>query len=138
MTLLPVVERELRVAARERGTYRVRFLAAFLTILFSAFSLWFVRVAFNERPIPPRDLFLFLSWICYIFVAIAGFTLTCDTISQEKRDSTLGLLFLTDLRGYDIVLGKLTVAAARGLYALGATFPVLALPLMMGGTNLAE
>ena len=138
MTLLPVVERELRVAARERGTYRVRFLAAFVTVLFSVFSLWFVRFAFNERPIPPRDLFLFLSWISFIFVVLAGFSLTCDTISEEKRDSTLGLLFLTDLKGYDVVLGKFSVAVLRGVYALLATVPVLALPLMMGGTNLSE
>ena len=138
MTLLPVVQRELRVAARERNTYRVRFLAAFITILFSIFSLWFVRFAFGGNPIPGRELFYFLTWIAYIFVCIAGFSLTCDNISHEKRDATLGLLFLTDLKGYDIVLGKLSVAVIRGLYALIATFPVLALPLMMGGTNLHE
>ena len=138
MTLLPVVQRELRVAARERNTYRVRFLAAFITVLFSIFSLWFIRAVFGEAPIRPRELFLFLTWIAYIFVCVAGFSLTCDSISQEKRDATLGLLFLTDLKGYDIVLGKLSVAVMRGLYALIATFPVLALPLMMGGTNLIE
>ena len=138
MTLLPVVERELRVAARERGTYRVRFIAAFITVLFSVFSLWFVRVAFGERPIPPRDLFLFLTWISFVFVVLAGFSLTCDSISEEKRDSTLGLLFLTDLKGYDVVLGKFSVAVLRGFYSLLATVPVLALPLMMGGTNLTE
>ena len=138
MTLLPVVERELRVAARERNTYRVRFLAAFITILFCIFSLWFVRAFFNAGTIPPRELFLFLTWMIYVFVIIAGFSLTCDCISEEKRDSTLGLLFLTDLRGYDVVLGKLAAAAARGFYALLATVPVLALPLMMGGTNLTE
>jgi ABC-type transport system involved in multi-copper enzyme maturation permease subunit len=138
MTLLPVVERELRVAARERNTYRVRFLAAFLTVLFCVFSLWAVRVFFGGSTIPPRELFLFLTWIMFGFVILAGFSLTCDCISQEKRDSTLGLLFLTDLRGYDVVLGKLAAAAARGFYALLATVPVLALPLMMGGTNLTE
>ena len=138
MTLLPVVQRELRVAARERNTYRVRFLAAFVTVLFSIFSLWFIRAVFGEAPIRPRELFLFLTWIAYIFVCLAGFSLTCDSISQEKRDATLGLLFLTDLKGYDIVVGKLSVAVIRGLYALIATFPVLALPLMMGGTNLSE
>jgi hypothetical protein len=138
MTLLPVVERELRVAAREPNTYRVRFLAAFITVLFCAFSLWFVRVFFGGSTIRPRELFLFLTWMIFIFVLLAGFSLTCDCISQEKRDSTLGLLFLTDLRGYDVVLGKLASAAARGFYALLATVPVLALPLMMGGTNLAE
>jgi uncharacterized membrane protein YecN with MAPEG domain len=82
MTLLPVVQREIRVAARERNTYFVRFLAAFTPVLFSIFSLWFVSAAFNEQPIPPRQLFLFLTWIAYIFVALAGFVLTCDAISQ--------------------------------------------------------
>ncbi|MGZ8921249.1 MAG: ABC transporter permease [Limisphaerales bacterium] len=138
MTLLPVVQRELRAAARERNSYRVRFLAAMLTVMFSVFSLWFIRFAFNETPIPPRTLFLFLTWIAYVFVCIAGFSLTCDSISQEKRDATLGLLFLTDLKGYDVVLGKLCIAVLQGVYALIATFPVLALPLMMGGTNLTE
>ncbi len=138
MRLLPVVERELRVAARERNTYRVRFLAAFVTVLFSAFSLWMVRAFFGANPIQPRELFLFLTWIEFVFFVIAGFTLTSDSISLEKRDATLGLLFLTDLKGYDVVLGKLTAAAMQGLYAFLATVPVLALPLMLGGTNLSE
>src|SRR5690349_7265657 len=99
MTLLPVVERELRVAARERNTYRVRFVAALIMVLFCGFSLWFVRAFFNAATIPPRELFLFLTWMTYVFVIIAGFSLTCDCIREEKRDSTLGLLFLTDLRG---------------------------------------
>ena len=138
MTLLPVVERELRVASRDRATYRVRFLAASIPILFCIFSLWFVRVAFNERPLPPRDLFLALTWTEFVFVVIAGFALTCDSISREKRDATLGLLFLTDLKGYDIVFGKLAVSMLRGVSALVGTIPVLALPLMLGGTDFAE
>lgn len=139
MTLLPVVERELRVAARGRNTYRVRLMAAFFTVLFSIFSLWFVPVFFGQsNRISPRELFLILTWIEFVFVLIAGFALTCDSISEEKRDSTLGLLFLTDLKGYDVVLGKLSVAAVRGWYAMIATVPVLAIPLMLGGTDLAE
>src|SRR6266540_803011 len=115
MTLLPVVEREMRVAARDRNMYRVRFLAALLTILFTGFSLWFVTLM-NGRPLPPRELFVVLCWMEFLFLALAGFWLTCDSISEEKRDTTLGLLFLTDLRGYDVVLGKLTVAAIRDLF----------------------
>jgi ABC-type transport system involved in multi-copper enzyme maturation permease subunit len=138
MTLLPVVERELRVGARNRATYRLRFLAPLIPTLFSIFGLWFVPTFFNEGPIPPRDLFLILTWMAFVFIAIAGFALTCDTISLEKRDATLGLLFLTDLKGYDIVLGKLAVAALRGVSSFVGTIPVLALPLMLGGTDLAE
>jgi hypothetical protein len=56
-------------------------------------------------------------------------------MSEEKRDGTLGLLFLTDLRGYDVVSGKLMASALRGFYALLAVFPVLAITLMMGGVS---
>src|SRR5688572_31675629 len=99
MTFLPVVERELRVGARNRSTYYLRFLAPLIPTLFSIFGLWFVPTFFREGPIPPRDLFLILTWMEFIFIVIAGFALTCDSISQEKRDNTLGLLFLTDLKG---------------------------------------
>ncbi len=137
MTFLPVVQRELRVASRERNTYRLRFLAALLPVIFCVFSLWVV-VLLREEPIPSRGLFFAITWIAYVFVSIAGFCLTADTIAEEKRDSTLGLLFLTDLKGYDIVLGKWSGAGLRGLYALFATFPVLALPLIMGGSGVGE
>lgn len=138
MTLLPVVDRELRVGSRNRSTYRIRFFGALVPIAFCFFSLWFVPNFGGGGPIPPRDLFLILTWMAFIFVAIAGFTLTCDSISQEKRDATLGLLFLTDLKGYDVVLGKLAVSMLRGVSALIGTIPVLALPMMLGGTDLSE
>ncbi len=52
---------------------------------------------------------------------------------EEKREGTLGLLFLTDLCGHDVVLGKLVSTSAQGFYALLAAFPILALALMAGG-----
>src|SRR6185436_11451100 len=137
MTLLPVVHRELRVASRELNTYRVRFLAALIPVLFCIFSLLIITFL-REPPIPGRNLFYILTWIAFIFVTVTGFCLTADSIAEEKRDATLGLLFLTDLKGYDVVLGKICGAGIRGLYALLATFPVLALPLMMGGSGAGE
>lgn len=135
--MLPVLNRELRVAAREKITYRMRFIAAFVMISFCAFSLWIVTL-FGEEPIPGRVLYHFLGWMEFIFVMLAGFALTADSISEEKRENTLGLLFLTDLRGRDVVLGKLAAAGMRGLYAVVATFPVLSLPVLLGGTTLGE
>ena len=61
--------------------------------------------------------------------------LTADCLSVEKREGTLGLLFLTDLRGYDVVLGKLFSTSLRSSYGLVAGFPVLALPLLLGGVT---
>jgi len=47
-------------------------------------------------------------------------------------------LFLTDLRGADIVLGKLAATAMDTLYGLLALLPVLAMPLLMGGVTAGE
>ena len=69
---------------------------------------------------------------------MAGVFLTADCLSEEKREGTLGLLFLTDLRGYDVVLGKLMATSVHALYSLLAIFPVLALPLLMGGVTVGE
>ena len=46
------------------------------------------------------------GWAGFVGSAIAGLVLTADCISQERREGTLGLLFLTDLRGPDVALGN--------------------------------
>ena len=51
---------------------------------------------------------------------------------------TLGLLFLTDLKGYDVVLGKLMASSLNSFYALLAIFPPLAIPILIGGVTGAE
>ena len=48
-----------------------------------------------------------LKWMGMIYACGAGVFLTADCLSEEKREGTLGLLFLTDLRGHDVALGKL-------------------------------
>jgi hypothetical protein len=68
----------------------------------------------------------------------AGIFFTADCLSEEKREGTLGFLFLTDLRGYDVVAGKLLATSLRGAYALLAIFPVLAVTLLMGGVTGAQ
>ena len=69
---------------------------------------------------------------------LAGIFTTADCLSEEKREGTLGLLFLTDLKGYDIVLGKIVAASVNWFFGLLALFPVLALSLLMGGVAPGE
>jgi hypothetical protein len=47
-------------------------------------------------------------------------------------------LFLTDLRGYDVVLGKLLATSLNSLYALLAVFPPLGIPIVLGGVTVGE
>jgi ABC-type Na+ efflux pump permease subunit len=136
MTSLPIVERELRVAARRRGTYGTRMkIAGAATLAFAA--------CFEASQLAPgfpfgKSLFWGLSGFCMIYCLSAGRLMTADCLSREKREGTLGLLFLTDLKGFDVVLGKLAATSLDGFYGLLAVFPLLAIPLLAGGMTNGE
>jgi ABC-type transport system involved in multi-copper enzyme maturation permease subunit len=136
MTFLPVVARELRVASRRRTTYWSRFLTVTITILIGMF----VYVGSHEKSSPELalDLFGSISMVAFIYCLATGIRSTADCLSEEKRDGTLGLLFLTDLKGYDVVGGKLVATSLNAFYGLLAIFPVLAIPLLMGGITNGE
>ena len=61
--------------------------------------------------------------------------MTADALSQEKRGGTLGLLFLTDLRGYDVVVGKLAASSVHAFFGLLAVAPIMGLPVLIGGVE---
>src|SRR5439155_13703005 len=80
-------------------------------------------------------LFNLLSSLAFGFTLFAGLRSTSDSLSSEKREGTLGLLFLTDLKGYDVVLGKLAATSLGAFYGMLAVLPVLAIPLLTGGVT---
>jgi ABC-type transport system involved in cytochrome c biogenesis permease component len=61
--------------------------------------------------------------------------LTADCISRERREGTLGLLFLTRLRATDIVTAKSLAQALRALTLWLAVVPVLTIPFVLGGVS---
>jgi ABC-type Na+ efflux pump permease subunit len=61
-----------------------------------------------------------------------------STITQEKDRRTFVLLLLTDLRNYEIVLGKLLGSLLQIILFLAATVPLLALLLLLGGIAPAQ
>jgi ABC-type transport system involved in multi-copper enzyme maturation permease subunit len=137
MNFLPIVERELRVAARRPEAHRVRVLFLALTV-----ALWFFLWIIHQHGQAPttlsRNLYEAMSVIAFSFAIASGLIFAADTLSAEKRAGTLGLLFLTDLKGYDVMLGKLAAHSLNGFYGLLGMLPVLALPLLMGGVSLGE
>ena len=137
MTLLPVVERELRVAARRNSTYRTRFIAAVATVALSVWIWGWLTdgVAPHERG---QILFRAIAGLAFAYSILIGIGASSDSLSEEKREGTLGLLFLTDLKGYDVVLGKLAATSLNAFYSLLAIFPVLAVPLLLGAVTFEE
>lgn len=136
MTILPVAERELRVAARRRSTYWLRCVVP-LALLFVA--TWvFVTTGRQAQREVGMTIFYILTGSLTLYALTAGLRSTADCLSEEKREGTLGLLFLTDLRGYDVVAGKLLANSLSMFYGVLAVLPILAVPLLMGGVAGAE
>lgn len=136
MTFLPIVDRELRVAARRRGTYWLRVAAAVLAIFIGG---WVFLASWGDPPSRiGQSLFVAMSVLALIGSLLTGVIVTSDCLSEEKRDGTLGLLFLTDLKSYDVVLGKLAATSLNAFYGLVAILPVMAIPFFLGGVAPAE
>jgi len=137
---LPVVERELRVAARKRSTFWTRVAAALVALVIGSGVMILVSIGGAVMPAPTmgKVLFGFLTWLSLAAALMSGCFFTSDCLSEEKREGTLGFLFLTDLRGYDVVLGKLLATSLRGFFTFIAVFPVLAITVLMGGVPGAE
>src|SRR6185503_7664443 len=137
MTFLPIVARELRVRARLKSTYRFRLGAACIGIAIVALLL-VLDEGFGGGVSFGAGSFETLAWLAYLYCLLEGLRNTADCLSEEKRAGTLGLLFLTDLRGYDVVLGKLIATSLNSVYALLAVFPPLAITLIQGGVTGGE
>src|SRR2546421_3382394 len=137
MTVLPIVERELRVASRRRATYRMRVTAALAAM--ATFG-WIMLTFLHAIPSTWQGRYLFrvLFGFAFVYCLLIGARLTADCLSEEKREGTLGLLFLTDLKGYDVVFGKLAATSVNSIYALLAILPVISLPVQLGGVTAAD
>jgi ABC-type transport system involved in multi-copper enzyme maturation permease subunit len=134
MTVLPVIARELRASSRQPFTYYLRLLG--VAALLVASVLFGMKFGFA----PTFGRLLFSALHCTLLGAIWVLVpmLAADCISLERREGTLGLLFLTPLKGTDIVVAK---GLAHGLRAvtLGlAVLPVLTIPFLLGGVSWSE
>jgi len=134
MLLLPVIQREMLVEARQPTTLWTRLIVA----LFGLVA--FLVIAASGRFDHTTGSRLFAQLAALYFVTIWCFTplLTADTLSQERRENTLGLLFLTGLTGREIVLGKSCAHSLRALNLVLTMIPFQILPVILGGVTWAE
>lgn len=137
MILLPVVAREMSVLARRRSTYLWRAATPLLAVLVVGW-LFLIAVAGVSFSKMGQTIFVVLSALSFLYALFVGAHSTTDCVSEEKREGTLGFLFLTDLKSYDIVLGKLAASSLNAVYALIGLVPMLSLALLLGGIAIAE
>jgi ABC-type Na+ efflux pump permease subunit len=135
--LPPIIERELRLASRRPGNYWGRAGSAAIALVFG-FGIIVGNNAVGRSPIVGQGAFAAVGVVGGILLFISVLQLSAEAFVKEKREDTLGLLFLTPLKPLELVLGKLLSTSLPAFYRFVAVVPIMGLPLMMGGVSLAD
>src|ERR1043166_8399953 len=135
MTSWPGFFRELRVQARRPFNYWLRLAVAVTISLILGLNLGTAtRGSTNPAEIGSWAFALVHSCV-FFFIWIFVPTLTADCLAREKREDTLGLMFLTPLSARAIVLGKSLVHFIRASTCVRLVVPFLAVAILFGGVT---
>ena len=137
MIILPLIERELRSRARGRALYWTRFAVALAGLLFCLPMATLSAVMPGGSRMVGHSVFMGIVMAAFVLSCCAGFV-TVDRISRERREGTLGLLWLTRVKELDVLLGSFGAAGITCLCALTAFLPVIMLPVLTGGVTGGE
>ena len=128
--LLAVVYRELQEAARRKRTFWLRVgyggaLAAPIAFM--------VRISGPQTQGLGAALFqTFVYWQFALIILLAPAS-AASSVSEERNSGTLGLLLLTGLRPWSIIVGKLAAESLRALTLVLSGLPILFVTTMFGG-----
>jgi len=134
MTLLPVIARELRAESRSPFTYWLRVAGG--VSLMGAGLIYFLDRGLGNMV--GQALFQKMHATLFVAIWIVALLMTADSISRERREGTLGLLFLTPLKPVEVVLAKGLAHGLRAAAVMLAAVPVLVVPFVMGGLGWRE
>ena len=136
----PIFMRELVTVPRRAGHYAGRAaLIGLLTIL--GITTWQATVSFSrdatlgEAAAFGLLLFQIVAFVQLLLTLFFATVSAAGAVSQEKDRRTFILLLLTDMRDYEIVLGKMLGALLPITIQLLVTAPVLAMLLLLGGID---
>ncbi len=133
MDALPVIIAGLRRDARKPSLPWIRVAAAAmasLPFLFAGGGGGQLAVsAFGQ------SYFAGFTVVAAILAALGGQLATADSIGREAREGTLGLLFLTPLSRWDIVLGRIAAGGVALFSLLLAALPAAAIVWLLGGVS---
>ena len=130
----PVVQREMRETARRPLNYWLRVLGASVGVVI----FWVVGLAREPDSFIGNQLFTNIHRLVLFLICAIVPALTSDCIARERRDGTLGLLFMTPLTASAIVLGKILAQMLRAVTLWLAVLPFLTIPFIYGGITWAD
>ncbi len=136
----PIFMRELVTVPRRSGHYAGRAaLIGLLAIL--GITTWQATIGFardatlGEAASFGLLLFQIVAFVQLLLTLFFAAMSAAGAVSQEKDRRTFILLLLTDMRDYEIVLGKMLGALLPITIQLLVTAPVLAMLLLLGGID---
>src|SRR5581483_1692483 len=134
----PLLGKELREQSARKQMYVVRVIYA--VVLFGAFCFYYMRhlaegpVLVLGRGMGPFN-FLVMAQLLTIYLFLPP--LMAGALAQEKERDTLGLLFLTDLTPWELILQKFFGRLIPMLTLLFLSLPLLAVAYSLGGVSTA-
>jgi len=137
----PIVDKELRVMARRKRSYLVRFVYLVVMLLFVAVP-WAQMMRGGSSNTAWRisqmsqigiTLTLILTWMQFLSAQLLAVVFLSSAISDEIYHKTLGVLMTTPITGFQIVFGKLVSRLLSLMILIGLSLPVLGLISLLGG-----
>lgn len=133
----PIFDREWYILPRRPSHFptRVAYLGVLWVIAVTAWlstGLWQARNSWRNRQ-AWASLFQILCLVQLTFLLFFSALSSASAVSLEKDRRTFILLLITDLRDYEIVLGKIFGSLLPIVFLLAGSAPVLALLLLLGG-----
>jgi ABC-type transport system involved in multi-copper enzyme maturation permease subunit len=134
----PLLGKELLEQAAQKQMYVIR--VTYALVLFGAFCVYYTRhlaegpVLALGRGLAPFN-FLVAAQLVTIFLFLPP--LMAGALAQEKERETLGLLFLTDLTPWELILQKYVGRLIPMLTLLFLSLPLLAVAYSLGGVSVS-
>jgi ABC-type transport system involved in multi-copper enzyme maturation permease subunit len=139
----PIFNRELLTIPRRERHYVTRavYLGALLVLSATAYLAtmgWFGSATLGDMARFGPVLFQILTFVQLALFLFFSALAAASAIAQEKDRRTFVLLLMTDMRNYEIVLGKLFGSLLPIATLILATIPLLMSLLLLGGLGLSQ
>ncbi len=136
----PIFMRELVTVPRRDGHFLTR-MAVLVLLLVLGITAWQAGVGFQANATLGETaqfgllLFQIIAFVELTLLLFFAALSAANAVAQEKDRRTFVLLLLTDMRDYEIVLGKMLGSLLPILILFLVTLPVLSMLLLLGGIS---
>ncbi len=138
----PILDKELRVSARRKRNYVLRFVYLGLLTFFIGGTWYAIVDQFGSRysgyalyslSEVGKGVISSILWFQFITAQLIAVIMLSTAISDEIYNKTLGILMTTPINSFQIVMGKLFSKLLQLLLLLGMSLPLLGIVRVFGG-----